>query len=57
MLDVEKEDNADFIWYLASLVAADPEAVYNEYVEATRTKIYSYYRTRRSYKKSLFIYN
>lgn len=34
-VDMKKEDNADFIWYITSLIAADPEAVYKEYVEAT----------------------
>jgi hypothetical protein len=34
-VDMKKEDNADFIWHIASLIAADPEAVYKEYVEAT----------------------
>ena len=34
-VDMKKEDNADFIWYIASLIAADPEAVYKEYIEAT----------------------
>jgi hypothetical protein len=30
-----KEDDADFIWYITSLIAVDPEAVYKEYVDAT----------------------
>lgn len=34
-VDMKKEDNADFIWYIASLIATDPEAVYKEYIEAT----------------------
>lgn len=34
-VDMKREDNADFIWYIASLIATDPEAVYKEYIEAT----------------------
>ena len=34
-VDMTKEDNADFIWYVASLAAVDPEAIYKEYVDAT----------------------
>ena len=34
-VDMKKEDNADFIWHITSLIAADPEAVYKEYIEAT----------------------
>lgn len=40
-VDMKKEDNADFIWYVASLIAADPEAVYKEYIEATNDPRYT----------------
>lgn len=34
-VDMTKEDNADFIWHIASLTAVDPEAVYKEYIDST----------------------
>ena len=34
-VDMTKEDNADFIWYIASLTAVDPEAIYKEYIDST----------------------
>ena len=40
-VDMKKEDNADFIWYITSLIATDPEAVYKEYIEATNDPRYT----------------
>ena len=34
-VEMTKEDNVDFIWYIASLASVDPEAVYKEYIDST----------------------